>query len=207
MAFGGLEDLQGTAELLFFPSIWKDCHSIVEQDKVYIVKGKVRFDRGDRARIIVDSITDNLSLAKPMLSEGPLPEPTQMYDPESDVELPLNEPLDISYAALSEENELESGKFMPSPPPNIEPSEGGWLPMRDETLANDQGQISPIVDISDRESVVTSENTTLLANGEPQSIDKNPSPANLLLSQLSLSSNDPLGRTIVVDVEPTDPVV
>ncbi|HCB50778.1 MAG TPA: DNA polymerase III subunit alpha [Chloroflexi bacterium] len=204
MAFGGLEDLQGTAELLFFPSIWKDCHSIVEQDKVYIVKGKVRFDGGDRAKIIVDSITDNLSLAKPMVNEEPLPEPPQLLDPDSDVELPLNESLDFSYSALSDENELESGKFMPPPPPNFEPGEGGWIPARDETLPNDQGQISPFVDISDQEPVVANENTTVPTNGEPPSIDGDTSPANSLLSELSLSASSPLGRTIVVDVEPTD---
>lgn len=93
---------------------------------------------------------------------------------------------------------------MPPPPPNFEPGEGGWIPARDETLPNDQGQISPFVDISDQEPVVANENTTVPTNGEPPSIDGDTSPANSLLSELSLSASSPLGRTIVVDVEPTD---
>jgi DNA polymerase-3 subunit alpha len=40
MAFGGLEDLQGTVELIFFPRTWKECRADIELDQVYLVRGK-----------------------------------------------------------------------------------------------------------------------------------------------------------------------
>jgi DNA polymerase-3 subunit alpha len=40
MAFGSLEDLHGTVELLFFPSVWKENHSKVAADQIYVVRGK-----------------------------------------------------------------------------------------------------------------------------------------------------------------------
>ncbi|MGD2050377.1 MAG: DNA polymerase III subunit alpha, partial [Chloroflexota bacterium] len=139
MAFGELEDLQGTAELLFFPSTWKECQSIVAQDKVYIVKGKVRVDGGDRAKVIVDDITDNLTLAKPMASANTLPKPLATLDPDSDFEPQFDELMDISPESSDEENGAESENIVPPPPPNFEPDEGDWL-TDPEPLIDKQGQ-------------------------------------------------------------------
>jgi DNA polymerase-3 subunit alpha len=65
MAFGSLEDLQGTVELVFFPSVWKRVRSAVEVDHVYLVMGKVRSQNGDRAQIIVERIQNDLTVARP----------------------------------------------------------------------------------------------------------------------------------------------
>jgi DNA polymerase-3 subunit alpha len=65
MAFGSLEDLQGTVELVFFPSVWKRVRSAVEVDQVYLVMGKVRSRNGDRAQIIVERIQNDLTVARP----------------------------------------------------------------------------------------------------------------------------------------------
>ncbi|MGB3717415.1 MAG: DNA polymerase III subunit alpha [Candidatus Promineifilaceae bacterium] len=64
MAFGNLEDMHGSIELIFFPRTWKGTHSKVEVDRVYLVRGKVRIENGDRAKIIVDNLDNNLNLAK-----------------------------------------------------------------------------------------------------------------------------------------------
>jgi DNA polymerase-3 subunit alpha len=64
MAFGSLEDMHGSIELIFFPRTWKVTHSKAEVDRVYLVRGKVRIENGDRAKLIVDSIDDNFNLAK-----------------------------------------------------------------------------------------------------------------------------------------------
>ncbi|UCG25974.1 MAG: DNA polymerase III subunit alpha, partial [Chloroflexota bacterium] len=65
MAFGSLEDLQGTVELIFFPSIWKRVRSLVEVDRVYLITGKVRTENGDRAQVIVERIQNDLTVARP----------------------------------------------------------------------------------------------------------------------------------------------
>ncbi len=65
MAFGSLEDLQGTVELIFFPRTWKQVRSLVELDRVYLVMGKVRTENGDRPQIIVERIQNDLTVARP----------------------------------------------------------------------------------------------------------------------------------------------
>ncbi len=66
MAFGSLEDQQGSVELIFFPSTWKELRSKAELDRVYLVLGKVRTDNGDRARIIVERLQNDLTVARPV---------------------------------------------------------------------------------------------------------------------------------------------
>ncbi|MGD8856545.1 MAG: DNA polymerase III subunit alpha, partial [Chloroflexota bacterium] len=65
MAFGSLEDLQGTVELIFFPRTWKQVRAMVELDRVYLVMGKVRTENGDRPQIIVERIQNDLTVARP----------------------------------------------------------------------------------------------------------------------------------------------
>jgi hypothetical protein len=201
MAFGELEDLQGTTELIFFPSIWKECQSTAVQDRVYIVKGKVRIDGGDRAKIIVDSITNNLTLAQPSGSEVPLPKPQATVDSDPVVEPEFGEPPDFYDEPAAEVYELETDD-MPPPPPNFEPVEEEWLPAP-ESFPGEQGQESSSQPISDQEPVAVKEKMTSLVKTEVASIDGGTSLVNSLLSDPSLSSRRPLGRTIVVDVRAT----
>jgi DNA polymerase-3 subunit alpha len=75
MAFGSLEDLNGTVELIFFPRTWKQVRSMVELDRVYLVRGTVRNENGDRPQIIVERIQNDLSVARPVdapVDEAPL---------------------------------------------------------------------------------------------------------------------------------------
>lgn len=127
MAFGGMEDLHGNFELIFFPQTWKQYREIIQTDQVYLIRGQVKFDGGERATIIVDSINNNLSLATPAeemarpdyLSTGqsnghlttPLPEPEDAlpYSEAEDFEPDFPEtdfPEDNNPAELDEEESI-----------------------------------------------------------------------------------------------------
>jgi DNA polymerase-3 subunit alpha len=70
MAFAGLEDLQGTTEVVIFPRTWKQVEPIIQPDKIVVVRGKVDAS-GKQAKIIADSITDQLTITQP--ADGPRP--------------------------------------------------------------------------------------------------------------------------------------
>jgi DNA polymerase-3 subunit alpha len=80
MAFGGLEDLQGTVELIFFPRTWQEVRADVEVDQVYLIRGKVQIENGDQAKIFVDSITSNLTLSQSADAGLDLPMPAVIND-------------------------------------------------------------------------------------------------------------------------------
>ncbi|HZD10315.1 MAG TPA: DNA polymerase III subunit alpha [Candidatus Binatia bacterium] len=64
MAFATLEDLQGQADLLLFPSVWKQVRMEVKVDQIVVVRGKVQLEEDqDTATILVDSIDVNLQIA------------------------------------------------------------------------------------------------------------------------------------------------
>ena len=135
MAFGTLEDLQGSVELIFFPSTWKRFQSIVEQDKVYIVRGKVRMGNGDRSKIIVENIEDNLSLALPAENEG---EPRPVSKPL--VQTTIKKPIQDSPRAEDEYKTLKANTvesvnddIVPPPPPNFEPHDTSWMQSLDDS--------------------------------------------------------------------------
>ena len=65
MAFGVMEDLHGSFELIFFPQTWANFRDELELDRVYLVRGEARIEAGDRAKVIVSTITNNLSVAQP----------------------------------------------------------------------------------------------------------------------------------------------
>ncbi len=54
MAFVGLEDLQGSIELIVFPRVYQQTQDVWEADKLVLVRGKVE-SRDDRLQIIVDA--------------------------------------------------------------------------------------------------------------------------------------------------------
>ncbi len=64
MAFGALEDLQGSIEVVFFPRTWKQFRDIVEVDQIYIVRGKIRVENDERIKILADSIENTLNIAQ-----------------------------------------------------------------------------------------------------------------------------------------------
>jgi DNA polymerase-3 subunit alpha len=147
MAFGTLEDLHGTVELIFFPRTWKEVQSKVEVDRIYLIRGKVRVENGDRAKIIVNTLDNNLSLAKEKshLNEGDShaagisdeakpalksrrPAGTRASKRDSSRE-PITAP-----PVQPVESSSRSSHF-PPPPPNFDESEASAAPVR-----SDQGQ-------------------------------------------------------------------
>jgi DNA polymerase-3 subunit alpha len=73
MAFAGLEDLQGTTEVVIFPRTWKQAESICQPDKILVVRGKVD-GSGKQPKILAESITDQIGGAGPA-DEASMPRP------------------------------------------------------------------------------------------------------------------------------------
>ncbi len=68
MAFVQLEDLQGSAEVIVFPSIYEKTRALWEEDKILIVKGRVD-TKGRGAKVICESVSDDLLTHRP--ADGP----------------------------------------------------------------------------------------------------------------------------------------
>ncbi len=87
MAFATLEDLHGSADLLIFPSVWKQVRLDVKVDQIVLVRGKVQIEgEQDTPTIIADSIDINLQLAKAaddaaMLTNGHYDQGVETHDP------------------------------------------------------------------------------------------------------------------------------
>ncbi|MBQ9973171.1 MAG: DNA polymerase III subunit alpha [Firmicutes bacterium] len=58
MAFVDLEDLSGTIEVIVFPNIFEKCRSLIEEDKVIVVKGTLNFKEEETPKLLADSIVD-----------------------------------------------------------------------------------------------------------------------------------------------------
>ena len=61
MAFVGLEDLQGTTELVVFPRLWAARQALLEEGKIVIVRGRVDA-KGREAKIIAEVIDDKVTV-------------------------------------------------------------------------------------------------------------------------------------------------
>jgi len=70
MAFVGLEDLQGTIELVVFPRTYTKVREMLEVDKLLLVRGRV--DAGGREpKLICDQVQDRLTVARPAENRPP----------------------------------------------------------------------------------------------------------------------------------------
>jgi DNA polymerase-3 subunit alpha len=69
MAFAQIEDLQGTIEAVIFPNIWEETRELWEPEHILIVRGKVSL-RGREPSIIVDSVTNEITTARPLEAEA-----------------------------------------------------------------------------------------------------------------------------------------
>ncbi len=64
MGFVTLEDIQGSIELVVFPKVWDQYHTLVQMDAVLIAEGKVDAEGGD-PKVLVDKLIE-----APLDSEG-----------------------------------------------------------------------------------------------------------------------------------------
>ncbi len=130
MAFGTLEDLQGTVELVLFPSVWKEVRSDVNVDHVYLIRGKVRVDGGDRAKIIVDSIDHKLIVARETEDKNRDLTDVTLYEHSPDVKESLVSDPKFSYDVDSANTGSHVNNkvldFIPAPPANFEDDQSDW---------------------------------------------------------------------------------
>jgi hypothetical protein len=64
MAFAEIEDLQGSIELVIFPSTWEETKELWQPERILVVRGRVSL-RGGNPNIIVDSATTQITRAQP----------------------------------------------------------------------------------------------------------------------------------------------
>ncbi len=126
MAFGKLEDLHGNVELLLFPKTWEEFRSIIEPDKVYLVRGKVRVENDNKPKIVVESITDNLSLAVPLDENPPMPASIKKRIPKNYQHENKTERLENREIVNDHSDVSRSKPQFPPPPPNFEPDQEEW---------------------------------------------------------------------------------
>jgi DNA polymerase-3 subunit alpha len=182
MAFGTLEDLHGTVELLIFPSVWKEYHSNVEPEQIYIVRGKVRADNGDGAKIAVESINSDLSLARARddgNKHGMVADWARQFPPNGEANsshIPVIEERDKS----SVDRHPDLSVRAPAPPPNFEPDDGYWAG-----------------------SATNSKPSTVVR--EPRAVDE-VQPVQIASGQAVENNEDPgdrnLSKTVVVKIKP-----
>ncbi|MDX1614196.1 MAG: DNA polymerase III subunit alpha, partial [Candidatus Promineifilaceae bacterium] len=143
MAFGNLEDLHGSVELLFFPRTWKEVRAIVEEERVYLVRGTIKVEGDERIKLIVEGIENNLTMAKAaempqddeLLPPPELPAEPDEEDDEDELEAEPDvpaEPTSLATARAESEDSSpqEAGAVlqnMPPPPPNFEEEDEAWL--------------------------------------------------------------------------------
>jgi DNA polymerase III alpha subunit len=76
MAFAQIEDLQGTLEVVIFPSVWERTRELWEPERILVVRGRVNF-RGRDPSLIVGSATNEITTARPRDEVPPPPLPSQ----------------------------------------------------------------------------------------------------------------------------------
>jgi len=73
MAFVQLEDLQGTIEVVVFPSTYRETEDLWQEGKILVVQGRVDA-QGREPKIICESVRDYLTVSEPA-QQAPSPEP------------------------------------------------------------------------------------------------------------------------------------
>lgn len=74
MGFVTLEDIQGTIELVVFPRTWEQSGELLEFDKIVLIEGRVDA-QGNEPKILVDTVTTDLKVTKPLDPMPSLPDP------------------------------------------------------------------------------------------------------------------------------------
>lgn len=82
MAFVEMEDLFGPVEVVVFPNVYERSSSIIEEDSIVSVKGKINFKEGEAPKILADEIVDikeleSIMQAAPPAQTAPAPEGPQ----------------------------------------------------------------------------------------------------------------------------------
>jgi DNA polymerase-3 subunit alpha len=133
MAMVGMEDVQGSFELVIFPRDWERYREIVALEKVLLVRGEVDNSRGE-AKILVKSLDDSPTIYRAAPSDPSLGESTTLLDdgppwdeyPEVDLMFqPMPVPDDTDTFENNSVYFAEEGAIdVPEPEDNAEVTEG-----------------------------------------------------------------------------------
>lgn len=70
MAFVTAEDLQGSVDLVLWPSVWKEAQSWLQVDQIVVITGKVD-SQGGKAKILVDVLSREAKVVKAAHGQNP----------------------------------------------------------------------------------------------------------------------------------------
>src|SRR6185436_942608 len=160
MGFVSVEDLQGHLELVVFPRAWKEISSWVAVEQIVLIKGKVDAKGSGSAKILVDSLSREFKVTKPLTPARP----TLRGDPDPFEQVKVDEPRPTTRPTVEEKNEPDRFEWatfgdqrIPAP----------WLddelplPMDEPELSDDLGPVAVDLPTS----------TVSLSPGEPQPVE------------------------------------
>ncbi|MCB8952554.1 MAG: PHP domain-containing protein [Ardenticatenales bacterium] len=194
MAFGALEDLEASVEVVFFPRTWKQVRDQVQVDQVMLVRGKVQVEE-TRTKIIVDSVQTSLELA------SDADEPTSGVEANAgraagEATLP---PGQSRLAEPTANYALDDGDYGP-PPPFDDDWEPDYLP---PPPPNFMEGLAMAPSAASREKGAANGNGAGRGNGKPAGQPASPSvatPENVTTSAASAAPAP--SRTLVVQIDP-----
>ena len=69
MGFAAIEDLQGTIELVIFPSVWARVSELIQYDQIVLVDGRLDASGGE-PKVLVDNVTTDFNVTLPLQSDS-----------------------------------------------------------------------------------------------------------------------------------------
>ena len=115
MAFVTIEDIQGSIELVIFPTVWGKVKPLIEMERVILVDGKPAGDGGE-PKVLVDQITTDLKMVTPLATKEYDTEPSRSK-PGTNTSYP---PYDASLDYPDEIALEEPNWFDEVPPPDLD---------------------------------------------------------------------------------------
>jgi DNA polymerase-3 subunit alpha len=105
MAFAQLEDLQGTIEVVIFPSLWEETKDLWEPERILLVRGRVSL-RGREPSVIAESVTNEITTARPVTEDAPPPPALPTGPVHIHVTIPRNPDMEQTIKRLGEVYDL-----------------------------------------------------------------------------------------------------
>jgi hypothetical protein len=69
MGFAAIEDLQGTIELVIFPSVWSRVSELIQYDQIVLVDGRLDASGGE-PKVLVDNVTTDFNVTLPVQNDS-----------------------------------------------------------------------------------------------------------------------------------------
>jgi len=76
MAFVDMEDMLGAVEVVVFPNVYELCSSLIEEDKIVAVSGKINFKEGEMPKLLADGVIDIRDAAQQAPQQVSVPQQT-----------------------------------------------------------------------------------------------------------------------------------